>query len=141
VGLTYSFDNVRMWDCLVVLIIRHSIVASIPACHAGDQGSIPCVGIPFYSTVVCRILREILWKLYDAAALSFHITFAAYFSESVLQNKRENTTKRGIYRENEKIAKIKTSDTGNRTLVSRVTGGDTSHYTMSECRKWRIFRL
>ena len=23
---------------------RHSIVASIPACHAGDQGSIPCVG-------------------------------------------------------------------------------------------------
>jgi hypothetical protein len=34
---------------------RHSIVASIPACHAGDQGSIPCVGtfapvprIPFF---------------------------------------------------------------------------------------------
>ena len=24
--------------------IRHSIVASIPACHAGDQGSIPCDG-------------------------------------------------------------------------------------------------
>ena len=24
---------------------RHSIVASIPACHAGDQGSIPCVGV------------------------------------------------------------------------------------------------
>jgi hypothetical protein len=25
--------------------IRHSIVASIPACHAGDQGSIPCDGV------------------------------------------------------------------------------------------------
>ena len=24
--------------------IRDSIVASIPACHAGDQGSIPCHG-------------------------------------------------------------------------------------------------
>jgi hypothetical protein len=24
--------------------IRHSIVVSIPACHAGDQGSIPCDG-------------------------------------------------------------------------------------------------
>ena len=24
---------------------RHSIVASIPACHAGDQGSIPCDGV------------------------------------------------------------------------------------------------
>ena len=24
--------------------VRHSIVASIPACHAGDQGSIPCDG-------------------------------------------------------------------------------------------------
>jgi hypothetical protein len=23
-------------------------VASIPACHAGDQGSIPCVGESFY---------------------------------------------------------------------------------------------
>ena len=114
------------------MIIRHSIVASIPACHAGDQGSIPCVGNPFYSTVVCRILREILWKLYDATALSFQITFAAYFSESVLQNKKETTTKRGIYRENEKLQNLNTSDTGNRTLVSRVTGGDTSHYTMTE---------
>ena len=30
---------------------RHSIVVSIPACHAGDQGSIPCDGIilTFYS--------------------------------------------------------------------------------------------
>lgn len=26
-------------------VLRHSIVASIPACHAGDQGSIPCVGM------------------------------------------------------------------------------------------------
>jgi hypothetical protein len=25
--------------------IRHSIVASIPACHAGDRGSIPRVGV------------------------------------------------------------------------------------------------
>ena len=27
---------------------------------------------------------------------------------------------------------IKSSDTGNRTLVSRVTGGDTNHYTISD---------
>jgi hypothetical protein len=26
------------------VVIRHSIVASIPACHAGDRGSIPRVG-------------------------------------------------------------------------------------------------
>ena len=25
--------------------LRHSIVASIPACHAGDRGSIPRVGV------------------------------------------------------------------------------------------------
>ena len=40
-------------DCVRIMIvmdkscdyrIRHSIVASIPACHAGDQGSIPCDG-------------------------------------------------------------------------------------------------
>ena len=31
-----------------VIKFRHSIVASIPACHAGDQGSIPCDGeLPF----------------------------------------------------------------------------------------------
>ncbi|EJK64505.1 hypothetical protein THAOC_14749, partial [Thalassiosira oceanica] len=29
------------------LQVRDSIVASIPACHAGDQGSIPCHGIRF----------------------------------------------------------------------------------------------
>ena len=28
-----------------VKLIRHSIVASIPACHAGDRGSIPRDGI------------------------------------------------------------------------------------------------
>ena len=35
----------------VIIKFRHSIVASIPACHAGDQGSIPCDGgifLPFY---------------------------------------------------------------------------------------------
>ena len=29
-------------------LIRHSIVASIPACHAGDRGSIPRDGVFFY---------------------------------------------------------------------------------------------
>ena len=29
---------------------RHSIVASIPACHAGDQGSIPCDGELFVTS-------------------------------------------------------------------------------------------
>ena len=34
---------------------RHSIVASIPACHAGDRGSIPRVGDFFVeSLMVCR---------------------------------------------------------------------------------------
>jgi hypothetical protein len=37
--------------------IRHSIVASIPACHAGDQGSIPCDGdeYTFWYTYRCTI--------------------------------------------------------------------------------------
>ena len=30
------------------LSVRHSIVASIPACHAGDRGSIPRLGDYFY---------------------------------------------------------------------------------------------
>ena len=32
--------------------IRHSIVASIPACHAGDQGSIPCDGEIYFGTQI-----------------------------------------------------------------------------------------
>ena len=32
-----------------------------------------------------------------------------------------------------KSKRIRLSDTGNRTPVSRVTGGDTSHYTVSDC--------
>ena len=42
--------------------VRHSIVASIPACHAGDQGSIPCVGEQFYLFVahVRRVSANIL---------------------------------------------------------------------------------
>ena len=31
-----------------------------------------------------------------------------------------------------KLMRKKSSVTGNRTLVSRVTGGDTSHYTMTD---------
>ncbi|EJK74214.1 hypothetical protein THAOC_04120 [Thalassiosira oceanica] len=40
--------------------VRDSIVASIPACHAGDQGSIPCHGISF---CFCQLLRHFgeLW--------------------------------------------------------------------------------
>ena len=29
------------------LAVLDSIVVSIPACHAGDQGSIPCRGVTF----------------------------------------------------------------------------------------------
>ena len=36
-------------------VIRHSIVASIPACHAGDRGSIPRDGV---------VLSEYLLLLY-----------------------------------------------------------------------------
>ena len=31
--------------CIWRKVIRHSIVASIPACHAGDRGSIPRDGV------------------------------------------------------------------------------------------------
>ena len=38
--------------------VRHSIVASIPACHAGDRGSIPRDGILFLFTCThCSIRR------------------------------------------------------------------------------------
>ena len=36
--------------------IRHSIVASIPACHAGDRGSIPRDGIGDLAQLVARVL-------------------------------------------------------------------------------------
>ena len=40
-------------------VIRHSIVASIPACHAGDRGSIPRVGglFPFTPLLLSSIAR------------------------------------------------------------------------------------
>ena len=41
---TFKFNN-----------IRHSIVASIPACHAGDQGSIPCDGVIVFLTATILI--------------------------------------------------------------------------------------
>ena len=31
------------------------------------------------------------------------------------------------------MAKLRSSPSGNRTLVSRVTGGDTDHYTNEDC--------
>ena len=40
-------SNEASWPLFSVFnhIFRHSIVASIPACHAGDRGSIPRDGI------------------------------------------------------------------------------------------------
>ena len=31
----------HIFSAIIIATIRHSIVASIPACHAGDRGSIP----------------------------------------------------------------------------------------------------
>ena len=48
--------------------------------------------------------------------------------------KKENKRKQKIMEKKTDLNKTRQlcSDTGNRTPVSRVTGGDTSHYTMSE---------
>ena len=42
-----SLYKLEVWYAAIGNIVRHSIVASIPACHAGDQGSIPCDGVTF----------------------------------------------------------------------------------------------
>jgi hypothetical protein len=44
-------------------IIRHSIVASIPACHAGDRGSIPRVGAHFCFAPPRQLDHEYLKKI------------------------------------------------------------------------------
>ncbi|KAL7447816.1 hypothetical protein ACHAWC_000128 [Mediolabrus comicus] len=41
-------------------MIRDSIVASIPACHAGDQGSIPCRGD---SISFCQVMLHVVSPL------------------------------------------------------------------------------
>ena len=38
-------NNHNMGTRIRTKLVRHSIVASIPACHAGDRGSIPRDGI------------------------------------------------------------------------------------------------
>ena len=49
--------------------IRHSIVASIPACHAGDRGSIPRDGDFYHPARIRKILSlqrsHIVAKYYD----------------------------------------------------------------------------
>ena len=40
--------------------VRHSIVASIPACHAGDRGSIPRDGILFLFTCTYCSIRKLV---------------------------------------------------------------------------------
>ena len=40
-------------DAHAITSFRHSIVASIPACHAGDRGSIPRVGGKLLGTCYC----------------------------------------------------------------------------------------
>jgi hypothetical protein len=44
-NLNCGVNSYRTTKCTTQ--IRDSIVASIPACHAGDQGSIPCRGASF----------------------------------------------------------------------------------------------
>ena len=66
-------------------------MVSIPACHAGDRGSIPRRG-------------------------------------AILFIKLTRNTQIDV----QQLPKKKCSATGNRTPVSRVTGGDTHHYTIVE---------
>ena len=42
--------------CVYSNQVRHSIVASIPACHAGDRGSIPRDGIGDLAQLAARVL-------------------------------------------------------------------------------------
>jgi hypothetical protein len=51
--------------------IRHSIVASIPACHAGDQGSIPCVGAFLYLCILL-LMFMISWFAQSSNNSSTH---------------------------------------------------------------------
>jgi hypothetical protein len=46
---------------LLTMSFRHSIVASIPACHVGDRGSIPRDGDPFFASLVS--LQQLDWKV------------------------------------------------------------------------------
>jgi hypothetical protein len=52
------YGKVCVWYCFAKDLFRDSIVASIPACHAGDRGSIPRRGAarfasPLSYTVTC----------------------------------------------------------------------------------------
>jgi hypothetical protein len=46
---------------------RDSIVVSIPACHAGDRGSIPRLGVFFFLNKFTKILSKINVYLYNLA--------------------------------------------------------------------------
>eukprot|EP00985_Skeletonema_marinoi_P006636 scaffold2885_cov155-Skeletonema_marinoi.AAC.1 len=47
--------------CSFFIRIRDSIVASIPACHAGDRGSIPRLGaLRFAQTDITYVVEEYL---------------------------------------------------------------------------------
>jgi hypothetical protein len=63
--------------------VRHSIVASIPACHAGDQGSIPCVGEQFYLFVahVRRVSANILLLVTLVTLVSSDVMYASSGNE------------------------------------------------------------
>ena len=49
--------NIHKYKNLAETPIRFSIVVSIPACHAGDRGSIPRHGELFYTFFLVRIKR------------------------------------------------------------------------------------
>jgi hypothetical protein len=61
-GFILSFSSLKISSILV------SIGVSIPACHAGDPGSIPGLGDHFFSFHVCKFDLELLnmWLLLSA---------------------------------------------------------------------------
>ena len=48
----FLFGHVTSMEQVLV-----SIVASIPACHAGDRGSIPRRGEQYFSRALCTLIR------------------------------------------------------------------------------------
>ena len=46
----------------LLAVIRHSIVASIPACHAGDRGSIPRDGALLHRFLHTPDCQQISWN-------------------------------------------------------------------------------
>ncbi|EAR88165.2 hypothetical protein TTHERM_00016300 (macronuclear) [Tetrahymena thermophila SB210] len=67
-------DNTMVF-AQILCEIRDSIVVSIPACHAGDPGSIPGLGAFFLFRTRENIIKthENLAKILDIAEVLFYI--------------------------------------------------------------------